>query len=93
MATGTNPVASGPAGTINQLESYYPGWFSKLGASTLLGTLPANNEPGLAYLPAGSLGAGSGDVIFFADSSLLLDGTRTSDDTTGILNALAVGLP
>ncbi len=92
LKSGTNPVASGPAGTIGQLDTFFPGWLSKFGKSKDLGTFTANSQPGLAWLPAGVLETGSGPVVMFADSSLLLDGTRTAEDTTGILNAFALGL-
>jgi hypothetical protein len=92
LKSGNNPVASGPAGNTSQLDTFYPGWFAKLGTSTELGSFPANGKPGLAWLPAGALGHGSGAVVMFADASLVLDGTRSAEDTTGILNALALGL-
>ena len=92
LQAGTNPVATGPAGTISQLDTFFPGWFVKLGRAQTLGALVANSQPGVAWLPAGSLAVGSGYVVMFSDSSMLLDGTRTAEDTTGILNALALGL-
>ena len=61
-----------------------------LGSSTDLANLTPNNEPALAYMPAKHLGSSSGPAIFFSDSSLMLDGTRTANDQTAILNALAL---
>ena len=84
-----NPIQSGPAGMAQQLDTFYPGWFDVLGKSTDLANLP-NNEPGLAYFPAKGFSAGSGPAIFFADSSLMIDGTRTANDQIAILNALAL---
>ena len=90
FVAGTNdPVQSGPFGTVAQLDYNWPGWFTKIGPATVLGTL-ANGKPGLAYLLKGSLGAGSGAVVFFADSSLMGDGQRTAEDQTAILNAIAL---
>ena len=85
-----NPLASGPAGVSQQLDTYYPGWFSNLGSAQDLADLPVSGQPVAAYLAAGALGSGSGAVIFFADSSLMLDGTRSKNDETAILNALSL---
>lgn len=85
-----NPIAKGPAGQITQLDTFYPGWFSILGASVDLGTLVSDGKPGLAWLHPGALGIHSGAVVFFADSSLVFDSHRTANDTIGILNALAL---
>lgn len=85
-----NPLASGAAGTARQLDTYYPGWLSSLGSALDLADLPGSGEPAAAYFPAGALGSRSGPVVFFADSSLMLDGTRTKDDQIAILNAIAL---
>jgi len=88
--TGPDPIKSGPAGTASQLDTQYPGWFDMLGASTALATLSANGQPALAYFPAGAISPGSGAIVFFSDSSLMLDGIRTTNDQIAILNALAL---
>ena len=85
-----NPVASGPAGTSQQLDTYYPGWFNGLGSAQDIADLPGSGPAAAALLPAGTLGAQSGPVVFFSDSSLMLDGTRTKNDQIAILNALAL---
>jgi len=85
-----NPLATGPAGSAAELDTFYPGWFSKLGSATDLADLPGSGPPAAAYFPAGTLGAHSGAAVFFADSSLMLDGTRTTNDQIAILNALAL---
>jgi hypothetical protein len=87
---GPDPIESGPAGTASQLDTQYPGWFDVLGASQALATLSANGEPALTYFPAGAISSGSGAVVFFSDSSLMLDGVRTTNDQIAILNALSL---
>jgi hypothetical protein len=85
-----NPVENGPFGTATQLDTGWPAWFSNLGASTELAQLAQNGMPACAYLPAGSLAPGSGTAVFFSDSTMMIDGTRTPNDQTAILNALAL---
>ncbi len=85
-----NPIAKGPAGTSQQLDTYYPGWFNDLGSAQDIADLPGSGPAAAALLPAGALGAQSGPVVFFSDSSLMLDGTRTMNDQIAILNALAL---
>jgi hypothetical protein len=85
-----NPVENGPFGAVTQLDTSWPGWFSNLGASTELAQLAQNGMPACAYLPAGSLGPGSGTAVFFSDSGMMIDGIRTANDQTAILNALAL---
>jgi hypothetical protein len=91
FTSGTNdPVETGPFGTAAQLDYSWTAWFTKLGPATALGTL-GNGQPGLAWLPKGALDAASGAVVFFADSSLMVDGVRTAEDKVAILNAIALG--
>ncbi|HEV3154284.1 MAG TPA: hypothetical protein VGZ02_10810 [Candidatus Baltobacteraceae bacterium] len=85
-----NPIMNGPAGKAAQIDSYYPGWLSSLGSSTAVADLNANGEPVVSYLPAGALGSSSGAVVFFSDSSLMVDGIRTNNDRIAIFNALAL---
>ena len=85
-----NPIAKGPAGTSQQLDTYYPGWFNGLGSAQDIADLPGSGPAAAALLPTGALGAQSGPVVFFSDSSLMLDGTRTMNDQIAILNALAL---
>jgi len=85
-----NPLAHGPAGDSQELDTFYPGWFKKLGAARDLADLPGSGEPAASYLQPGALGNKSGPLIFFSDSSLMLDGTRTQNDQTAILNAIAL---
>ncbi len=86
---GANPIQTGPAGTAQQLETFYPGWYDALGNSVDLANL-SNGEPALAYFAAGSISHGSGPVALFSDSSLMLDGQRTTNDQIAVLNALAL---
>lgn len=82
-----DPIANGPFGTASQLDTFFPGWFSKTGSSKVLASFSYNGKPAVAYLPArGSSGA----VVLFADSSLLFDSNRTANDQTAILNAFAL---
>lgn len=90
LNVGNNPLQSGPFGTAAQFDTSWPGWFSTLGSATPLAQLAANGQAEIAYLPAGSLGAGSGTVVFFADTTALLDSLRTRDDQIAILNALGL---
>jgi len=85
-----NPIAKGPAGSAQQLDTYYSGWFNGLGSAVDIADLPGSGQAAAALLPAGALGAQSGPVVFFSDSSLMLDGTRTKNDQIAILNALAL---
>jgi hypothetical protein len=85
-----DPVRTGKFGTAAQLDTGYPGWFAKTGSSKVLAKLAGNGRPVLAYLPAGALGSTSGAAVFFGNSSLMIDGFRTSNDQIAILNALAL---
>jgi hypothetical protein len=90
LTLSSDPIQTGPFGTATQLDTSWPGWFSALGSSTKLATLNANGQPTLAYLPAGALAAGSGAVVFFSDSTYLIDSARTANDQIAVLNALAL---
>ena len=87
---GSNPIMTGPAGTAQQLDTQWPGWFDGLGQSVDLANYSANSQPALAYIAAGQLRTGSGPAVFFADSSIMVDGQRTMNDQIAILNALAL---
>lgn len=90
LSRATDPIRSGPAGTATGLDTSWPAWFNKLGTSVELAKLSANGMPALAYTAPGKFSAGSGAVVFFADSSLMVDGIRTSNDRIALLNALAL---
>lgn len=85
-----NPLANGPAGNAQQLDTDYPGWLSTLGSALDLADFPGSGQSAAAYLPSGTLGSSSGPVVFFSDSSLMLDGVRTANDQIAILNALSL---
>ena len=72
------------------LDTYYPTDFSTLGGSTELAAFTSNGQPAAAYFPRGALMANSGAVVFFADSSMMLNGFLTPNDATAILNAIAL---
>jgi hypothetical protein len=93
IVNSSNPVVTGPAGTATGFDTYYPGWFSNLGSATEIAVLTANNKPSLAYLPPGSLGTGSGAVVFFSDSNCIevgSGGITSVNDNILILNSLAL---
>ena len=93
IVNSSNPVVTGPAGTATGFDTYYPGWFSRLGSATEIAVLTANNKSSLAFLPPGALGTGSGAVVFFSDSNCIeigSDGINSANDNILILNSLAL---
>jgi len=86
----TDPIRKGIAGTAKQIDTSWPAWFSSIGTSTEVAQLAANGMPAASYFAAGALGSGSGAVVFFSDSSIMVDGLRTSNDRIALLNALAL---
>ena len=84
----TDPIMKGVAGTAGTLTTSWPAFFTNLGKSTEVAQLTANSMPLASYLPAHALSATSGAVVFFADSSVLVDGIRTANDRIAILNSL-----
>ena len=85
-----DPIQTGPFGTATQFDTGYPGWLPSVGNAIEVAALTANNEPEIAYFPAGSLGSGSGAAVFFGDSDALIDSLRTQNDQIVILNSLAL---
>lgn len=85
----SDPIQSGPSGTATAFDTAYPGAFSQTGTGTVLATLPGG-APAIVLFPPGALGSGSGAVVAFSDSDALLDASRTANDLTIILNALAL---
>ncbi len=90
VVNSSNQVASGAAGTAASVSTNFPGWFNTLNGAMEIADLNANGQPEVAAFLPGALGPGSGRVVFFGDSNgIILDGERTSGDTTLILNSLA----
>jgi hypothetical protein len=85
----SHPITDGPFGTIFHFHTYYPGYFDDLGPSTLLATLDADGEPVLAVIDPGVLSDSSGGVVFFGDTSMIIDSELTQDNANLVLNALA----
>jgi hypothetical protein len=97
ITNSSNPVVTGPAGTATSFDYLVPGWFSKLGGALLIAVLDdpgsvGNNKPSLVTLLPGTLGAGSGAVVFFSDSGSLFDAFFSTNDTILILNSLALAV-
>lgn len=82
--------ADNPAGRAKELDTFYPGWLNALGYATDLAHFPGSGASAAAYLPAGTIDSGSGPVVAFSDSSLMLDYLRTKDDQIAILNAIGL---
>lgn len=72
------------------LDTFYPTVLSNLGASTELAAFDSNGLAAAAYFPRHALGANSGAVVFFADSSMTLNGFLTVNNSTAIVNAIAL---
>jgi hypothetical protein len=92
VTPGGTFLTTGAGGTASQLDTSNPGWFDVTGNSTVFATYVSNGQAAGAYFGPGALGVGSGAVIFFADSSIMVDGIRTSNDLSLILNAVGFGL-
>ncbi len=97
FATATStvgPILNGPFGLVSTLYSNYPGYFDSLGSfGTSLANLNANNIPLIAEITPGSLGVGSGGVLFASDN-LLGDGSFNQSDNTRLFNnAIAAFAP
>ena len=90
IVNGSNPVVSGPFGVATGFTNDFPGWFSSIGTAQELMMLNANGQPVLAVLMPGALGAGSGAVIFFGDSTWLDLFQGDTNDTILTLNSLAL---
>ncbi len=66
----TAPFTAGPFGTVSTITTTNPGWFDNVGSAITVATLDSNSAPVLAYFPENALGAGSGRVVFSADSDI-----------------------
>ncbi len=78
-------LTAGPAGTIGQYATSFPGWFDQLGPfAASIARLQANNQPVLAQIDPGRLAPGSGRVVLSSDGDL---------PTAVLLNALAIVTP
>ncbi len=64
------PFTAGPYGVVSTLSTTNPGWFDTVGVATTVALLDSNSQPLLAYFPENTLAAGSGRVIFSADSDI-----------------------
>ena len=70
----THPIAAGPFGTVSNFEMFFSGAFSQLGSDiSPIAGFGSNVGSALAVLEPGELGANSGGVAFFSDTSLLID--------------------
>lgn len=78
-----NPIADGPYGAVDSAAFQFTGWFDNLGAATAVAQLNANNQAALATLETGS-----GAVVFFSDSSILVNGFGSANTNTLILNSI-----
>lgn len=94
-----NRVVTGPAGTATGFDYLNPGWFSNIGRAVDIAVLDApgmvgNHAPSVAALLPGALGRGSGAVVLFSDSDILLPtsdyGITSTNDNILILNSLAL---
>lgn len=85
-----NPISNGPFGQISSMTYAFTGFFDSLGPNAQsLATINSNGQSALAYIPKGTLGAGSGGVVVFSDVSMTVDGTLTTNNSIAVRNALA----
>jgi len=87
----SNPITNGPFGDVTSLTYGFAGFFDNLGPhAQSLATFDTNGESALAFIPPDTLSPGSGQVVFFGDTSITFDGFLSD---IVILNALAVSVP
>ncbi|MFM9995165.1 MAG: hypothetical protein ACKVU4_05125 [Phycisphaerales bacterium] len=85
-----SPGTSGPFGLVTEFDTFYPGWFPRLGASAIArGVFAGSGETGLAIITPDALNAGSGLVVLVSDTSGVYDGFRTEGMTRLVLNTIA----
>jgi len=83
-----SPVMNGPYGVIATHSVGWSGWFNTVGpAGSVIARLNDNSQPNLVEVPCGTLGPGSGRVVLFSDTTMLIDTYVTANNLALLKNA------
>lgn len=86
----SNPITGGPFGTVPTSTFHFTGFFDQLGPGGVnVANVDAFNNSGVAYVPRGTYGLGSGAVVLFSDTSFVYNGFTSASGHRLVNNALA----